>query len=130
MNKRGHFNGATVTLSISFVLVQPDIKTGAIMSVLIITGAFLPDIDADNSYIRYLFKPVAKVYDMFPKNNKWFKHRGFLMHSSFTLLIFALLYKFTNLNWFTYANLGILSHHILDMTTSSGLPNYFKWLRK
>jgi membrane-bound metal-dependent hydrolase YbcI (DUF457 family) len=130
MNKRGHFNGGTVTLALSLAVVQPDIKTGIIMTTGVFFGAFFPDLDADYSYFRKRFKLVSKIYDLFPKKNNWFKHRGFLLHSSFTLCIFALLYKFTNFNWFIYANLGILSHHILDMTTPSGLPNYFKWLRK
>lgn len=124
MNKRGHFNGATVTLGLSFALVEPNIKTGVIMSICIITGAFLPDFDADHSYIRYLLKPVAKVYDLLPKN-ALFKHRGLFLHSIWTVLILGVISYYFNQSWLIWLIIGVLSHHILDAVTPMGLKKYF-----
>lgn len=124
MNKRGHRNGGTALLAVSLVVVQPDIITGAIMVAGIYFGSFLPDLDADYSYFRKVFKPVAVVYDLLPKNDL-FKHRGLFLHSILTLLWLGGLYYYCELEWFLWVILGVIGHHFLDSLTPMGLKKYF-----
>lgn len=112
MNKKGHTFGCIAVSCISYYTTKdPIIIPG------IIIGSFLPDLDAEYSYIRSKLPILAIVYDILPKNN-FTKHRGALLHSFLTLLICY----FLNLKGLCF---GILGHHILDMLTPAGLTYFY-----
>lgn len=89
----------------------------------ILIGSVLPDLDANYSYIRSKIKIIAKIYDFLP-NNLIFKHRGLLLHSIWTIVLFSYLnYKYGYL--FGSIAIGCFSHHLLDILTKQGLKKYF-----
>ena len=125
MNKRGHKIGGLVATSITLAALEPGVIEGALLTSGIILGAFLPDIDADYSYFNSKFKIISKAYKLIPNDNIVFRHRGLLFHSIYTVLLLVLLYRNNGCPWILGLIIGIVSHHILDLTTSAGLPNYF-----
>ena len=120
MNKIGHRNGAVVCMT-AFFLVKGVSIDAVVTSVGIYFGAFIPDMDADYSYIQHLFPKLAKMYKLLPKN-RIFKHRGLFLHSFYTLLFLFLLYNIIGTSILLGLFLGVLSHHVLDYK----IKNYFK----
>lgn len=135
MNKLGHSIGGVVTMGLSAALSYKylhlnwyDYGEGL---PAIYVGAFIPDMDAEHSYIRSKIPVLPKVYTGIQKLfsntplNCVFKHRGLLFHSFYTFLPIGFAGYYTHLySLFGGLILGILSHHLLDMTTPAGL-NYF-----
>lgn len=121
MNKFGHSVGAFLASSATvYMLHQGFIKETIIVSGIVL-GSFLPDLDADYSYFNHKFPKIKKVYELLPKSNLT-KHRGALLHSILTLIPF---YYFKS-NPFVFGCLiGIIGHHLLDMTTANGLRYFY-----
>jgi membrane-bound metal-dependent hydrolase YbcI (DUF457 family) len=98
MNKAGHMLGGIVTLGLvlkynDFNLINEiKIIKGGLLSIGVLTGAFLPDLDAESSYIRSKLLFIPDIYGIiqdFAKNNffsTFFKHRGVLLHSMWTII--------------------------------------------
>lgn len=119
MNKIGHRNGAIVVMTSLYLLKGVNLET-LITSVGIWYGAFIPDVDADYSYIQTKIPKISKAYKKLPKN-MIFKHRGLLLHSVYTLLFLFFMFYITHLNILLGLFLGVLSHHVLDFK----IRNYF-----
>lgn len=126
MNKMGHKNTSTLLLGLNLATFTPNsIKDFTCMVIGIYIGGFLPDLDAEYSYIRCKLKLASKLYDLLPKNS-WFKHRGRLLHSFWTIIILLTLYHLASNLFILWLAVGIFGHHLADMITPKGLPNYFK----
>lgn len=115
-----------------------DSGQGLIAIVPIIVGGYLggllPDIDHPGSKIGRALYPVAWVV------NKLFGHRG-ATHSLLALFLTTVLFILPSLALDGYAGFmytqfaigvsaGFVSHLILDMTTKSGIPLLYPFLRK
>lgn len=135
-NKNGH---AAVSVLMSGVTLYIDYKTGyhfnmidnLLIPAFVLFGGFYPDFDAEYSYIRSKFKAISKAYTAVQKSvenigflNNVFKHRGALFHSWITLVPFIILLLITNYSVFYGIAVGILGHHLADMTT----PSKLRWL--
>lgn len=121
MNKFGHSVGAFLASSATVYTLNKGLIAESLIVGGIILGSFLPDLDADYSYFNYKFPKIKKMYDLLPKCNLT-KHIGALLHSIITLIPF---YYFKS-NPFVFGCLiGIIGHHILDMTTSNGLRYFY-----
>lgn len=151
MNKAGHRAGAFgvigATLAVQYCFKINAGVEGLILFPAIYVGSFLPDMDADYSYFRSKLPGVSNAYTYIQKkfqNNPdmhmVLKHRGLLFHSVWTLILLAVpalvllilpqigLSGF-NLNKLGYCGfiglvIGCFGHHLLDMTTPAGLPQY------
>jgi membrane-bound metal-dependent hydrolase YbcI (DUF457 family) len=123
MNKTGHFIGGVLTsIAVTYITKQPNIITiGGIM-----LGCFLPDLDANHSYIdsKMIINPVYILNKVLPKN-RFTSHRGVLFHSIWTIIILVGIMQYYKFSWILGIILGVLSHHVLDMFTAHRLPNYF-----
>lgn len=114
MNKTGHTVGAVISTCIAlYYLENPYMIPG------IIIGNFLPDLDAEYSYIQTKsgFKQIGKVLKFCKV-----KHRGALLHSFLTLLPFI---YFCENSFMLSLGIGIFSHHVLDMLTPAGLRYFY-----
>jgi membrane-bound metal-dependent hydrolase YbcI (DUF457 family) len=131
MNEKGHRVGAFVAGGIFLYCFKNsqglDVITGL---VCIGVGAFIPDLDAEHSYIRSKLPKLAKWYSGIADKYKGskvgymtFRHRGALLHSVWSVLLCLLVYMYTDRLMFYGLAVGIFSHHLLDMLTPAGL-NY------
>jgi inner membrane protein len=121
MNKLGHSVGAFLASSASVYILHKGFIGESLMVGGIILGSFLPDLDADYSYFNSKFPKIKKIYELLPKCDLT-KHRGALLHSILTLIPFYMLSS----NSFIFGCLiGIIGHHLLDMTTKQGLRYFY-----
>lgn len=145
MDKAGHLVGGIVTIGLALKFNdfsftnETKIIEGGLMSVGILVGAFLPDLDAEQSYFnsKTVFTPgIYKIiHEIFRGTfiNEIFKHRGALLHSIWTIIIALIIRVFAGLTLsnaiiptiLTGMIFGIISHHILDMTTIRGLRYFY-----
>lgn len=125
MNYKGHRNGAIFIIA-STLIIKDSFTISETIKIIsgVYLGSFLPDIDHSKSTIKNKI-PLLKLYNLLPKN-KWTMKRGRMFHSVYTLLFIAFLYVITGNTFFIHLFNGVLGHHLLDMTTSAGLKNYFK----
>lgn len=147
MNKKGHMityyvvSSAIIGTTYFFKELnsQEIIRTGVTIGTMYI-GNFLPDMDAEHSYIGSKFPIVHKCYKIVQDItrhvkilNDILKHRGVLLHSVWTIIILKFLclwlynkfqYNIINIvfNGLCY---GILLHHIMDMFTGYGLRYFY-----
>ena len=136
MNKFGHTIGGIIVSTTALYIVY---KTGLklethnymLIAAGIMGGSFVPDVDAEYSYIRSKMKTISKIYTSIQKSvkdiaalNNVFKHRGALFHSWMTLMPFIFAFLATRFYIFFGIAIGILGHHILDMMT----PAKLRWL--
>ena len=131
MNGKTHLIAGAVLAAgiINFI----DFDIGITVGILI--GSLLPDVDAEHSTINRLCPPLSFVYKKFHKLSfstrgnlyLWTRHRGALMHSIWTLVAIFALSMITpsqiKIGMYGLA-LGVFSHHLLDMLTPQGL----RWL--
>jgi uncharacterized metal-binding protein len=121
LNIKGHKRICLAIIAGHYIFTQdiaPLVYTG------IVLGTILPDLDAEYSYVKKWFPWLGKLYDLLPKNSV-FKHRGYLLHSIWTILACLILWYKLPLGLFWGSFLGILGHHVADWTTPHSLPNYF-----
>ena len=130
MRGEAHIYGALAVFSV-YSLHQGSIDL--IVGAFSIVGGLLPDIDANFCLLERLIisKPIkftfAAIDDLIGKN-VYTKHRGVLMHSAWTVLVFLLASIVTSghMHKITLgALIGIVSHHALDAPTKAGLKLYF-----
>lgn len=97
-------------------------------------GGLLPDIDHPGSKMGRALYPIAYVV------NKLFGHRG-ATHSLIALILTSILvllpsFLLNGMPYFLYTHfaigisVGFLSHLILDMSTKSGVPLLYPFIRK
>ncbi|AJD93483.1 hypothetical protein JMA_41660 (plasmid) [Jeotgalibacillus malaysiensis] len=97
-------------------------------------GGLLPDIDHPGSKMGRALYPIAYVV------NKLFGHRG-ATHSLIALILTSILvllpsFLLSGMPYFLYTHfaigisVGFLSHLILDMSTKSGVPLLYPFIRK
>jgi inner membrane protein len=91
--------------------------------------SLLPDIDTTKSILGKLVYPIAKFI------NRKFGHRT-ITHSGlflfFTFIVLKILYYFSilqNTDYYMIIEISILSHIILDMFTTSGVPFFYPFVR-
>jgi membrane-bound metal-dependent hydrolase YbcI (DUF457 family) len=140
-NKNGH---AIVSSVVAGATIYIDYKAGyhfnmvdnLLIPAFVFFGGFYPDFDAEYSFIRWHFKKISEFYSFVQKKvknigvlNEIFKHRGALFHSWITILPFVFLFLLTNFSVFYGMAIGILGHHLADMTTPAGLPRWLYPLR-
>jgi membrane-bound metal-dependent hydrolase YbcI (DUF457 family) len=121
MKKEGHTIGAIAVASLAIYNIDQSVIQHSIMASGIFFGTYLPDLDANHSYIRSKIKILAKLYDLLPQNDLTM-HRGALLHSILTLIPFIIFYKN---NLMLGIGFGILGHHILDMFSDHGLRYFY-----
>lgn len=124
MNYKAH-----TIFSISAVVAANNLYDISLVdSGLIVLGGLLPDLDANYSFIRNKFKAASKVYDLFPKDNAIFSHRGALLHSWVTLVPFVIAWHKTGIHAFLWLAIGIMTHHVLDMVCIGKHKLGLRWL--
>jgi len=124
MNKTGHSIGCILVSTASIYYLHTNILNDIIMTSGIVLGSFLPDLDADYSFIEYKLKGInpMKVIQKILPNNPVTDHRGALLHSILTIIPCIIFMKY---DFVKGLGLGILGHHILDMMTPAGLRYFF-----
>jgi membrane-bound metal-dependent hydrolase YbcI (DUF457 family) len=124
MDGRTHFAvGSIVAIGISFV----DANIGIIAGCM--AGSLVPDIDSPESTINNKFLPAGFIWQKMNKYSFYLgkhahnglKHRGFILHSAWTVVAFLVLAIITQSGLCLGLAIGVLSHHILDMLTPAGL---------
>lgn len=130
MNKRGHSVGAGITAGLTIYFARKgfinskEIIDNSLIILGIIPGAFIPDLDAEYSYIKSKLPILPGLIEFLQKalpENNITCHRGAMFHSLLTLIPCIIFWK---IHFVLGLGLGILSHHILDMVTPAGL----RWL--
>lgn len=121
MNKIGHGVGAVVVASLAIYNINQDILDQSLMAIGIVSGSYLPDLDAKYSYIKTKLKIIGKLYEMLPENS-FTMHRGGMLHSIITLIPFILFYKYP---FMLGVGMGVLGHHILDLFSQQGLRYFY-----
>jgi membrane-bound metal-dependent hydrolase YbcI (DUF457 family) len=154
MNKEGHSLGAIVISSVSIYICDFDFSQGkefieaSLMFSGIIVGSFLPDLDADYSYFNSKVPIIPELYKGIKylskktKFHAFFKHRGVMLHSIWTIALMLIInlililkinslnndsiFKQINIIYFTNGLiLGTFGHHFLDMVTRTGLQYFY-----
>lgn len=141
MNHRAHkIAGTCAGIITATALYSKDIQSGntliAVAPMMIggYIGGLLPDIDHPKSRLGRIFFPIAWVI------NKLFGHRG-ATHSLLALILVSILiliptFSMTGMVAFLYAqfaigiSVGFASHLLLDMSTVSGIPLLYPFIRK
>lgn len=141
MNHQAHKVGGVCAATITATLLYAnDIQTGngliAVVPMLIggYFGGLLPDIDHPGSKMGRALYPIAWVV------NKLFGHRG-ATHSLLALLLTSILFllpsflldgfpAFLYTQFAIGVSVGFLSHLLLDMSTKSGIPLFYPFIRK
>jgi membrane-bound metal-dependent hydrolase YbcI (DUF457 family) len=127
MNKLGHSVGGVITSAICIHTVKDTIVLESLMTCGVILGSFIPDLDAEYSTIKSKLSLLGKLFEGMQKilpDNPITCHRGALLHSIWTLIPFVIFHKYL---FVLGVGAGILSHHILDMTTKLGLRYFFPY---
>jgi membrane-bound metal-dependent hydrolase YbcI (DUF457 family) len=127
MNKKGHSVGAAIVSALTIYYMKDDLLTELITISGVVIGSFVPDIDAEYSTFNKKCPIIPKIFKIIQKilpDNPITSHRGALFHSILTLIPFAIFYK---VSFVLGMGLGILGHHLLDMTTPAGLRYFFPY---
>jgi len=124
LDGKTHFAiGSIVAIGISFI----DVNVGLIAGCMI--GSLVPDIDSPESIINSKFPPIGFIWRKMNKYSFYLgkhahnglKHRGFILHSVWTVVAFLILSIITQSGLCLSLAIGVLSHHALDMITPAGL---------
>ena len=127
MNKKGHSVGALVVAGAFMYYSKQPIIIELVTVTGITIGSFLPDLDAEYSTINSklpIIPTIFKIIQRILPDNPITSHRGALFHSILTLIPFMIFYKYPLI---LGIGLGILGHHVLDMTTPAGLRYFFPY---
>lgn len=127
MNKRGHSIGAACVSALTIYYMKEPLLTELITISGVVIGSFLPDVDAEYSYFNSKCPVIPTIFKLIQKilpDNPITSHRGAMFHSILTLIPFVIFYK---ISFVLGIGLGVLGHHILDMTTPAGLRYFFPY---
>jgi|GEM_PF-7121086 len=127
MNKKGHSVGAAIASGLTIYYLKDSYFVEAITVGGVVIGSFWPDLDAEYSYIKSKLPIIPNVIEFIQKvlpENNITCHRGALFHSILTLIPFAIFYK---VPFVLGMGIGILGHHLLDMTTPAGLRYFYPY---
>lgn len=129
---KGHLRGGGITGLILIIFLAPTLAIARtplnilILSVSILLGSLLPDIDHPQSilgrHVLFISKPLYR----------YFGHRS-LTHSVFFVILLVLLFSLVQLNLFGLGlGVGMLSHIVLDLCWpgSSGVAILYPFYKR
>jgi len=134
MNKFGHTIGL---VAVAGLTIYANNKLGLGFNNLYLVigvsiGSYLPDLDAEYSFIRakiplipFIYSSIQETAKVSKVSNDIFKHRGALLHSWITAALFAILWLYTGFDALFGVMLGILGHHALDAPSKKGLRWFY-----
>lgn len=118
MNYRGHRNvGLVIVSGVTYYGIIKDVSFMA-LDIGILIGSFIPDLDADRSFIRSKLKLASKIYDLLPKCRLFGyggrNHRSLLLHSVWTVLTPLITGLLFDIKILIGLAIGLLGHHTAD----------------